>query len=554
MAALQHLPYLGTAEDDVLFVEWLVAVGEAVKTGQAIATVETLKAAFEVEAQHDGVMLRQLCEPGARVSVQAPIAVVGAVRESCDDAAVHALLQKPAAAVALEPVSMKVGPQPFAPAAVEPNSVGGSNAVGGTRAMRPVAMAPVAPAARRRAAELGVDLATVVGTGPEGFIRLADVERAVAAGPHACESPTQRASGPGALDAEFLAQVRRDAVAFGALASDFKLQLYRRHGAQIGEGSKLGNGSVLLAERIVLGERAFVGPECRIEAKELAAGPLLHFGARCRVRATRLQFGDNAFFADDLEIGGGGAMEPEAELVVGSHGFVGEHVHLNPCRTLRIGDEVVISRNAVVMTHSFGPSWLRGYPSRFAGVLIGDGAQIGISATLFPGVEVGAGAVILSGSSVVTSVPAGRLFGGVPATDMKAAAQTLTAAQTAERAVALVAEFARQLQLRGFLATLTSSPDRSVLVVARDDGEHQLEFSANASFAGSPASAERVLVAMDFPDEQFAAVPPNVTAIGLEPPRVRGPMGPLGAAFREFLRKRGCRLHPRTWAYTGGWL
>lgn len=548
MAALQHLPYLGTAEDDVLFVEWLVAVGEAVKTGQAIATVETLKATFEVEAQHEGVILRQLCEPGARVSVQAPIAVVGAVRESCDDATVHALLQQPGAPVAQGPVANKVGPQPFAPAAVEPNSAGGTGVI------RPVAMAPVAPAARRRAAELGVDLATVVGTGPDGFIRLADVERAVAAGPRTGEVATQRASGPGALDLEFLAQVRRDAVAFGALASDFKLQLYRRHGAQIGEGSKLGAGSVLLAERIVLGERAFVGPECTIEAKELTAGSLLHFGARCRVRATRLQFGDNAFFADDLEIGGGGAMEPEAELVVGSHGFVGEHVHLNPCRTLRIGDEVVISRNAVVMTHSFGPSWLRGYPSRFAGVSIGDGAQIGISATLFPGVEVGAGAVILSGSSVVTSVPAGRLFGGVPATDRKAAAQSLTAAQTVERAVALVAEFARQLQLRGFLATLTSSPDRSILVVARDDGEHRLEFSANASFAGSPSSVERVLVAMDFPDEQFAAVPPNVTAIGLEPPRVRGPMGPLGAAFREFLRKRGCRLHPRTWAYTGGWL
>jgi acetyltransferase-like isoleucine patch superfamily enzyme len=538
MAALQHLPYLGTAEDDVLFVEWLVAAGDTLRSGQAIATVETLKAAFEVEAQRDGVLLRLLCEAGARVPVQAPIAVVGAVGEPCDDAVVAALAQKPVATAATESATATVAPQLFAPVATVP-----------------VTMAPVAPAARRRAAELGVDLATVVGTGPDGFIRVADVERALAAGARACVARSMSgATGDGALEPEFLAQLRRDAVAFGALASDFKLQLYRRHGAQIGEGSKLGTGSVLLAERIVLGERAFVGAECTIEAKELTAGPLLHFGARCRVRTTRLQFGDNAFFADDLEIGGGGAMEPEAELVVGSHGFVGEHVHLNPCRTLRIGDEVVISRNAVVMTHSFGPSWLRGYPSRFAGVSIGDGAQIGISATLFPGVEVGAGAVILSGSSVVTSVPAGRLFGGVPAQDMKAAAQTLTAAQTVERAVALVAEFARQLQLRGLPATLTSSHDRSVLVVARDEGEHHLEFQANASFAPAATLAERVVVAMDFPDEEFAAVGPTITAIGLEPPRVRGPMGPLGSAFREFLRKRGCRLHPRTWAYPGGWL
>jgi hypothetical protein len=81
-----------------------------------------------------------------------------------------------------------------------------------------------------------------------------------------------------------------------------------------------------------------------------------------------------------------------------------------------------------------------------------------------------------------------------------------------------------------------------------------LSFSPKAVFGPFPGAAERLLVAVEQNEPEFHAVPADTTAITLQPPRIRGPIGPLAAAFREFLRKRGCRLHPRTWAYTGGWL
>ncbi|MFO1078708.1 MAG: biotin/lipoyl-containing protein [Planctomycetota bacterium] len=540
MAILQHLPYLGTAEDDVLFVEWLVAIGDDVRRGQPLATVETLKAAFEVEAEADGRVLRLLCAAGQRLAVKAPIAVLGAAGESCDDAAVAALGAAAAGPEAPQPVVPIVQAAPFRATA---------EAV------------PIAPAARRRAAELGVDLAAIVGTGAEGLIRVDDVERAHAAGSSrpagACPPTTPPpicASATGALDPEFLAALRKDLPAFAALGSDLKVLLYRRHGARLGKDCRFGAGAVLLAEHVDVGEGAVFGAAAAVECRAIVAGALLHFGARCHVRATRLDFGDNAFFADDVEIGGGGAMEPEAELRVGSHGFVGEHVHLNPCRPLVIGDEVVISRGACIMTHSFGPSWLRGYPSRFAGVTIGDGAQIGIGAVLFPGVAVGDGAVVLSGSSVVTAVPPGRLFGGVPAVDLKAAAQNLSATEVRDRALGLVEEFARQLQLRGLAVACVREGDGASVTVRRDGRVHGLRFAPEWAVAPTAAGDETIAVAVAFADAAFAATPAAVTAIGLDPPRIRGPVGPLAGAFREFLRKRGVRLHPRTWAYTGGWL
>lgn len=537
MSELQRLPYLGTAEDDVLFAEWLVDEGSVVHKGQPLANVETLKASFMVDAEHDGVLLRRLVGAGERVPVQAAIAVVGAAGEPSDDAVVERLLAKaPTArdgvAHAAPPVAATSQPVLFAAAATK----------------------PAAPAARRRAAELGIELQSVVGTGPDGMIRLADVERAAGAPPPPPSPAIATAGGAGTVDAEFLALLRRDAKAFGALASDFKIALYRRHGAQLGADCRLGAGVVLLTERLVLGDGAFVGADTTVEARELVAGRLLHLGARCRVRCTRIHCGDNAFFADDVEIGGGGALDPEAWLEVGSHGFVGEHVHLNPCRHLRLGDEVVVSRNAVLMTHSFGPSWLRGYPSRFAGITVGDGAQIGIGAVLFPGVEVGAGAVVLSASSVVTAVPAGRLFGGVPAVDMKAAAQQLSPGELIERAHALVSEFGRQLTLRGLPVVVTSTAGGTAIELSTPEGRRVLQFAATPTSPVVGTTVESILVAVTFPDAEFAAVPATTTAFGLEPPRVRGPLGPLAASFREFLRKRGVRCEPRAWTYPGGFL
>src|SRR5262245_41818642 len=151
MAVLQHLPWLGTAEDEVTFVEWLAAEGETVKAGQPLAAIETLKAAFEIECEHDGVLLRRLCGPGDRMAASAAIAVVGAAGERCDDASVEALRARDS--------RRETPPVP------QPASAGGP-----TFTATPPS-APVAPAARRRAAELGINPARVTGSGPEGLVR-----------------------------------------------------------------------------------------------------------------------------------------------------------------------------------------------------------------------------------------------------------------------------------------------------------------------------------------------------------------------------------------------
>jgi acetyltransferase-like isoleucine patch superfamily enzyme len=521
MTAVLRLPHLGVADESVLLVAWLVEEGTSVRPGQAVACVETLKASFEVEAEQEGALLHRLVPAGERVAPLAALALIGAPGEELSPEAQRLLdgaqPRAPAAALAAAPAQ---APAPAVPAP-EP---------------------PAAPPARRRARELGLDLVGVRGSGPEGLVRLADVERA-----HA-----ERASGR--LDPQFLAFLRAEGEAFGRLSSAFRLALYRRHGAVIGADCELGPGAVLLCERLVLGAGARIGADCHVEARELVAGELLHLGPRCRVRCTRVVLGDNAFLAEEVEIGGGGARDPEAELVIGSHGFVGERVHVNPCRPVSIGDEVVLSRGAVLMTHSFGASVLKGYPSRFAGIAIGEGAQIGIGAVLFPGVSVGAGAIVLSGSSLVSSVPPGRLFGGVPAVDLKAAATPLGPEELERKARELVGEFARQLALRGFELETSEHGAELRVGVRRDGALHLLRFAPAELDELAAAPAEELRVSLLPQPGAWEQAAPGRTQIDLSRPEIRGASGPLASAWREFLRKRGVRLHPRGWAYRGGWL
>ncbi|MCA8942476.1 MAG: pyruvate dehydrogenase complex dihydrolipoamide acetyltransferase, partial [Planctomycetes bacterium] len=97
MASILRVPYLGTAEDDVLLAEWFVDEGDAFRKGDAVAVVETLKATFEVEAEADGVLLRRVVAEGVRVSLQAAIGVVGEPGEQPVAADIDELVSKAAA-------------------------------------------------------------------------------------------------------------------------------------------------------------------------------------------------------------------------------------------------------------------------------------------------------------------------------------------------------------------------------------------------------------------------------------------------------------------------
>ena len=162
------MPALSPTMEEGTLAKWLVKEGEAVKSGQVIAEIETDKATMEFEAADDGVMGRILVAEGtAGVKVNTPIAVLLEEGENADAA----------------PAATKAAPAAAAPAPA---------AAAAAPALAAVSAAPAAPKtegarifasplARRIAAEKGLDLASVQGSGPHGRIVRADVEGSAAA-------------------------------------------------------------------------------------------------------------------------------------------------------------------------------------------------------------------------------------------------------------------------------------------------------------------------------------------------------------------------------------
>jgi len=146
-------------------VEWLKQPGEPIARGEVVLVIETDKANVEVESWTEGRLEKILVAPGDEwLPVGTPLAVIAG------EGAVAAPPPSPAAAPATAPAPAAKPPE-RRPAAPPPRA--GAERV------------HVSPIARKRADELKLDLATIVGTGPDGRITLDDVERAAAARPAA---------------------------------------------------------------------------------------------------------------------------------------------------------------------------------------------------------------------------------------------------------------------------------------------------------------------------------------------------------------------------------
>jgi pyruvate dehydrogenase E2 component (dihydrolipoamide acetyltransferase) len=143
------MPSLGADMEKGTLVAWNVKPGDRVKRGDIIAVVETDKGAFDTECYEQGVIEKLLVESGSKVPVGTVLAIVRGEGAAPAPAA-------PAAERARTPI---VAPVP----------------------MPAPAHAKASPLARKIAAELGVDLTTVKGSGPGGAIERADVEQAAVA-------------------------------------------------------------------------------------------------------------------------------------------------------------------------------------------------------------------------------------------------------------------------------------------------------------------------------------------------------------------------------------
>jgi pyruvate dehydrogenase E2 component (dihydrolipoamide acetyltransferase) len=227
------MPRLSDTMEEGTIASWLKKPGEQVNKGDVIAQIETDKATMDLTVFEAGTLQEILAPEGSTVPIGQPVARIGtgappaasaatgadkpetrAARENVAEAPEPAA-QAPAKEEAPAPPEGGAPPREEAPApphqeqpARQPQAPpprapeGADGAVGKVRA---------SPMARHIAAEHGLDLARISGSGPQGRVIRADVEAALAAPPHEAAQQPQAAPAPAAEEEErvSLSQMRR---------------------------------------------------------------------------------------------------------------------------------------------------------------------------------------------------------------------------------------------------------------------------------------------------------------------------------------------------------
>jgi pyruvate dehydrogenase E2 component (dihydrolipoamide acetyltransferase) len=195
MATKIVMEALSPTMEEGRLIEWKKKEGEAVAIGDVLAEVETDKAVMELVARAAGTLLKQLVADGATVPVSSPVGWIGAAGESVDGAGAAGTADR----------ADRVGKAGEAAAAPPPATTTTTPSTTSAVSAPPVLPAPSAPSARVKAsplarkiaADAGISLQGVTGSGPEGRIIKRDLEAVGRSGGQAVgaiASPTVRPS------------------------------------------------------------------------------------------------------------------------------------------------------------------------------------------------------------------------------------------------------------------------------------------------------------------------------------------------------------------------
>lgn len=250
------MPSLGADMTHGTLVQWNVKPGDAVKRGDIIAIVGTDKADIEVEVYETGTVRTLIAQPGEKLPVGAPLALLEVPGEALPSAGV---------------------PPPTPPPTPQP-----------------AGRIHASPLARKLAEELGVNLAKVQGTGPDGIIERHDVERA-AAKPPVPAAPAGQPEAPAASPAPAAAEApsgMRRAIAAAMARSNREIPHYYL--------------STQIDMSTAIGWLEQTNRERSIEKRLLPAALLLKGVARALVEVPEL----NGYWVDDQ-------LKPSADIHLG---------------------------------------------------------------------------------------------------------------------------------------------------------------------------------------------------------------------------------------------
>jgi pyruvate dehydrogenase E2 component (dihydrolipoamide acetyltransferase) len=209
MAEVVYMPKLSDTMTEGVVAAWTKNVGDAVKSGEVLAEIETDKATMEFESFYDGVLLHIGVETGKAAPVNSILAVIGEAGEDISGVLANAAAGAPGAATPApisEPVAAPVAASPDVPYPAPVSAPVAAPVVANNSSERVFA----SPLAKKLAAERGIAIEAVAGTGENGRIVKRDVDHYVPYTPAAnAPSYTAAPSGTVSFTDEPISQMRK---------------------------------------------------------------------------------------------------------------------------------------------------------------------------------------------------------------------------------------------------------------------------------------------------------------------------------------------------------
>ena len=198
MATQVVMEALSPTMEEGRLIRWLRKEGDAVKTGDTLAEVETDKAVMELVARTNGVLRKIIASEGATIEVGKPVAVIGTAEEDVSALAADKGRGKGEEGTVQQHSARPPSPSPF-PVPTSPAAAPSPSPLPSSPVVAAGGRVRSSPLARKLAGERGVDLALMHGSGPGGRVVKRDLEGAsVSATALPSHPPTLPPSGTGA--------------------------------------------------------------------------------------------------------------------------------------------------------------------------------------------------------------------------------------------------------------------------------------------------------------------------------------------------------------------
>lgn len=186
------MPRLSDTMTEGVIASWQKNVGDVVKKGEVLADIETDKATMELESYKDGILLYQGAQPGEKILVNDLLCIIG--KEGLDVAAIVAAVKAGSGSAA------SVSAPAAAPAPAATSTVAAPSAATSASVSEPEVVNTgrifASPLAKRIAAEKGIDLKYVKGSGDNGRITKIDIDQYTPATAVAASAPAAKSAAP----------------------------------------------------------------------------------------------------------------------------------------------------------------------------------------------------------------------------------------------------------------------------------------------------------------------------------------------------------------------